>query len=489
MDNFSSAGSSEQNEVHEDKTSLNEIGDGNNCHEEADTIAKFFADTGITDLTEDSPPEKIITAVQKFKAVSANRGAIWIGIARSELVKKLKAVGVNSPANVVSENFRPLKKNRSDAQGQSLMLENPEPWPEEVDGAELLDAIVTTTKRYLVLPKSADTALSLWNVFAWAHDAFPISPLLDFRSPTKRCGKSTGLKVLKRLVPKPLIASNISTAALFRGIEAYRPTLLVDEVDTFLNRDPETNGLLNAGHERDVAFALRCEGENNVPKQFSVWCPKIISGIGRRKDTLEDRSIPICMKRKGPGEEVDRLPINDGDEFVTLRRKAARWAEDHIEELREANPEFPSGLNDRAKDNWMPLLAIADLCGGQWPQRAREAALILSGEDNQDDETFGVQLLSDIRDLFQNERIDRIASEELVKYLVEMEDRDWPEMGKNKKPITKIGIARLLKPFGVRPKTIRLETGSTPKGYNGSRRHFHFICPIPTFKPPQPPQR
>ena len=342
---------------------------------------------GISALSKNSGPDEIIEAVNKFSAVSASKDAVWLGIARSELIKKLKALDVQSPTKMVNDAMKTGKPEAVEGQGQTLSFENPEPWPDEVDSAELLDEILKAVRRYVILPEGGDTALSLWILFAWTHDAFQVSPLLDFKSPTKRCGKTTGLKVVKRLVPKPIVAANISISALFRGIEAYRPTLLIDEVDTFLNRDQETNGILNGGHERDGAFVLRCEGKNHEPRTFSVWCPKVLSGIGRRKDTLDDRSISIPMKRKGPGQKVKKLLINGGGEFLTLRQKMARWSEDHLEELREANPGMPESLNDRAQDNWFPLLAIADLCGGgEWPKRAREAALILSGEDRQDED-------------------------------------------------------------------------------------------------------
>ena len=437
---------------------------------------------GISALSENSGPDEIIEAISRLSAITANRDAVFLGIARSELIKKLKAIGVQSPAGMVKDALKPSKSKTVEGQGQTLSLDDPEPWPNEVDGAELLDDIFETIRRYVVLPESGDVALSLWVLFAWTHDAYQISPLLDFRSPTKRCGKTTGLKVVKRLVPKPLIATNVSTPSLFRGIEAYRPTLLIDEVDTFLNRDQETNGILNGGHERDGAFVLRCEGDNHEPRLFSVWCPKVLSGIGRRKDTLDDRSISILMKRKGPGQKVEKLPISGGGEFLILRQKIARWSEDNLDELKGANPDIPEPLNDRAQDNWFPLLAIADLCGGEWSKKARESALILSGEDRQDEDAWGVQLLSDIRDYFKDQNTDRVSSEDLVKHLLTLEDRDWSEMGRNGKEITKRGVSRILKPFAVKPKTIRLDSGTTAKGYTEEvleDAFFHYLRNTP----------
>lgn len=439
---------------------------------------------GVSSLTENSGPDEIIEAIGKLSATTANKGSVFLGVARSEVIKKLKGIGVQSPTALVNDALKPQKSKTVEGQGQTLSFEDPESWLNELDGAELLNEISETINRYVILPKGGDTALSLWVMFAWTHDAFQVSPLLDFRSPTKRCGKTTGQRVVKRLVPKPLVATNVSTPSLFRGIEAYSPTLLIDEVDTFLNRDQETNGILNGGHERDGAFVLRCEGDNHEPRIFSVWCPKVLSGIGRRKDTLEDRSIPIPMKRKALGQKVEKLPINSGGEFLTLRRKMVRWSEDNLEELREANPDIPGSLNDRAQDNWWPLLAIADLCGKEWAEKARETALILSGDDNQDEDTWGVQLLSDIRDYFKKEDTDKVSSEDLVKHLHTLEDRDWVEMGRSGKEISKRGVSRLLKPFDVKPKTIRTNNATTAKGYTKEMfedAFFHYLpdTPIP----------
>jgi hypothetical protein len=439
---------------------------------------------GISALSENSGPDEMLEAVNKFLAISANKDAVFLGIARSELIKKLKAIGVQSPTKMVNDAMKTGKPEAVEGQGQTLSFENPEPWPDEIDGAELLDEILKADRRYVILPKGGDITLPLWILFAWTHDAFQVSPLLDFRSPTKRCGKTTGLKFIKRLVPRPIIATNISTPSLFRAIEAFNPTLLIDEVDTFLNRDQETNGILNGGHERDGAFVLRCEGDKHETRTFSVWCPKVLSGIGRRKDTLDDRSISIPMKRKGPGQKVEKLLIKGGGEFLTLRQKLARWSEDHLEDLKSSNPEIPESLNDRAQDNWFPLLAIADLCGGEWPKRAREAALILSGEDNQDEDTWGIQLLSDARDYFRGQDTDRVSSEGFVNHLLTLEDRDWSEMGRSGKEITKRGVSRILKPFDVKPKTIRLNSETTAKGYTKEMLEdsfFHYLpdTPIP----------
>ena len=56
---------------------------------------------------------------------------------------------------------------------------------------------------------------------------------------------------------------------------------------------------------------------------------------------------------------------------------------------------MPAGFENRLGDNYRLLLAIADLAGGEWPQRARQAAQRLSG--TADTTSAGTRLLAAIR--------------------------------------------------------------------------------------------
>jgi hypothetical protein len=163
------------------------------------------------------------------------------------------------------------------------------------------------------------------------------------------------------------------------------------------------------------------------------------------------------MRRKKPGECVAKLRGQDGEPFISLRRKAARWAGNDLEALKAARPELPEGLNDRAQDNWEPLLAIADLASGDWPLRARTAALSLTGAEIEDD-SLGVQLLADTVAMFTRLKCERLFSKRLVAELVADETKPWATF-KNGKPITE-----RLSGFGIKPANQRTEDGQA-KGY------------------------
>ena len=324
-----------------------------------------------------------------------------------------------------------------------------EPWSDAVDGAAMLDAVADMFSRYAVLPPHASEALALWVAHAWALDCFQCSPFATLISPTKRCGKTRVLAILKWLAPRSELAGSISAAALFRYIEQERPTLLIDEADRTVAGNQELQGILNSSHKRVAAYVIRCEGEDNHPRRFSTWAAKAIATIAKLADTLRDRSIIIEMRRKTDGERIAGWDEADTEELGMLRRKLLRWTEDQTEVLKRAYPNVLAALDDRAADNWRPLLAIADAAGGNWPTHARDAAEGLSGERDDDDPL--VRLLSDIRTLFAElPHPDWLGSAQLAERLGKLDGSPWQEW-KGGKPIAPAGIARLLKRAGIHP--------------------------------------
>jgi putative DNA primase/helicase len=274
-----------------------------------------------------------------------------------------------------------------------------------------------------------------------------VAPILNLQSPEKRCGKTTLLSLLSKLVRQPLPASSISAAAIFRVIEECKPTLLIDEADAFLNENEEARGIINSGHTRDAAFVIRVEGDAHEPRRFSTWGFKAISGIGRRAATIEDRSIAIKLKRKAGNEKVARLRHEPKETFDEIVRKLARFSQDNVLAVLRARPELPDTLNDRAQDNWEPLLAIAEIAGGDWKLKATQAALALSGADA-DVPSHGAMLLADIRTIFAARGCKEISSADLVAALVAVPDRPWRECNHGK-ALTQNQLSRWLKPFEI----------------------------------------
>jgi putative DNA primase/helicase len=300
------------------------------------------------------------------------------------------------------------------------------------------------------LPDYSAEALALWCFHAHAHDATDISPILAVLSPEKQCGKTTTIKVVSALVPKPMHTINTTPSVLFRVVEKYKPTVLVDEGDTFLKDNDDLRGILNGGHDRMSAFVWRNVGDDHEPRQFRVWAPKAIAMIGRLPDTLEDRSIVVPLRRRRNGEAVERFRAGRLGQFAPLLSKAARWAADNLRSIADRDPALPGGLDDRAQDNWRILVAIADQAGGHWPETARAAAVALSSEASKGDDgmSAGVLLLRDIREVMGD--MESMSSTALIEALIDMDEAPWREW-RHGNPITMNSVARLLKPYKVRP--------------------------------------
>jgi putative DNA primase/helicase len=349
-----------------------------------------------------------------------------------------------------------------DGAGNAVLFPEVTPWALPVDGGELLDDLSALIGRYLVAPKHADHAMALWIVFTHAIDAAEVAPILMLKSAEKRCGKTTALSLIQRLSYRALPAANITAPALFRSIEAWAPTLLIDEADMFLKDSPELNGIINSGHTRPTAFVIRTVGEDFEPRKFSTWGAKAIASIGGQSTTLHDRSIIIELRRKLPGESAEKLRHADRRGFERITQRIVRFAKDNQDRFGAHRPNIPDVLNDRAADNWEFLLAIADVAGGRWPELARQAAIALSGAAD-DAKSVGQELLEDIREIFDHKRVDRISTGQLLEALCADDEKSWAAFNRGK-PMTAKQLAKRLHEFKIISRTVRIGH-TTPKGY------------------------
>lgn len=382
-----------------------------------------------------------------------------LDLLQRELERNRIAKKYNVRVSIIDQYIKQFTK-QEETGGTLEVVTEVEPFDDEVDGAMLLNTISGELSKYVILPDGAGDAIAVWTLLTYSSDAFRILPNLGITSPVKRCGKTTLLEVLQGMTSKGLTASNISPAAVFRTIDRYHPTLLIDEADTFLKDNEELKGVLNSGHTKTTAFVIRVEGENHEPVKFSTWGPKAISMIGSLPETLQDRSVVIELRRKAPGESADKLDIEFESECQTIRRKCQRWADDNLDILTISLPEVPKTNNDRITDNWMPLFAIAQVAGGGWPDRIKSSMLHMMGTD---DDNIGSMLLEDIRDIFSN-GMKRIFSDDLIEALKYKSERPWIDWNRGK-GLSQNGLARLLRPFDVKSKTIRIEDKQR-KGYS-----------------------
>lgn len=350
-----------------------------------------------------------------------------------------------------------------------LSFDRPAVRSSDVDIASLLHDVRAFIQRYVVLSDDQAIAVALWVVHTHSIRAADCTPYLQVTSATKRAGKTRLLEVLEPLVARPWFTGRTSAAALVRKVDDQQPTLLLDESDAAFNGDKEfaqaLRGILNSGYRRSGKSTLCIgQGAKIQVKDFATFSPKAIAGIGKIPDTVADRSIPIVLRRRTNKEPCARWRERDGHAAAKpIHEHLCAWADDATERLRVARPELPSGLGDRQADVWEPLFAIADLAGGKWPTSARRAALTLCGEI--DDSDVNVELLRDIRTVFDADNASFVGSTELAKRLAGMSERPWADW-RHGKPISPRAVADRLKQFSIVPRPN--ESGST-RGYYRDR--------------------
>jgi hypothetical protein len=269
---------------------------------------------------------------------------------------------------------------------------------EPINLAALLEEVCDYVKRYVVFTGEAQPeVLALWAAHAWTIDAFDYTPYLQVTAPEKQCGKSRVLDCLEPLTPSAWRVISPSEAVLYHKIGVDKSTLLLDESDTLFCKGNDDRGeflrsLLNAGFERK-AKVPRCVNKGEEIKEYAVFCPKAFAGIGSLPDTVTDRCVPIRLRKKRRDENVERFRKREAEAVANpIRERFKAWAKDEkvIAALRAARPCIPDALSDRQADICEPLLAVADLAGGSWPQKAREALIELCvSEENE--ESIGVK--------------------------------------------------------------------------------------------------
>lgn len=364
------------------------------------------------------------------------------------------------------------------------------------DGARVLADVERFLRRFVAFPSDGSAiAVTLWAAHAHLVDAGENTPRLAVVSPEPGSGKTRCLEVLDLLVPRPMHALNASPAPTFRSIAAARRTLLFDEVDALFGRpgkdDPaaDLRALLNAGHRKGATIP-RCVGPRHEVVDFPVFAAAALAGLGDLPDTLMTRSVIIRMRRRAPGERIEpfrrRLHAPEGER---LRDALAGWADTVADEVAEAWPDMPPGIEDRPADVWEPLLAVADAAGGDWPQRARAACLELVKVAVSGEASLGVRLLGDIRHVFTSADVSGMSTKQLLAKLHELDEAPWGDL--HGKPLDARGLAHRLRQYDARPHQFKIDNDDKVRGYsipgsdtNGGGLHDAFT----RYLPPHPPQ-
>ena len=363
-----------------------------------------------------------------------------------------------------------LAKAKGKANGKT-----PPPHVDRGEGAALLNDVSEFLKRFIAYPSEhARVAHTLWIAHAHLMGAWESTPRIAFLSPEPASGKTRSMEVSELLVPNAVEAVNVTPAYMFRkcGGADGPPTILFDEIDTVFGakakEHEELRALLNSGHRRG-ATAGRCvvRGKIVETEEISSYAAVALAGLGWLPDTILSRSIIIRMRRRAPDEKIESFrrrvhaPVGE-----TLRRKLAGWAVTVLDEATEARPQMPVSVEDRAADVWEALLAIADIAGGKWPERARLAAVALVQVSLDVEPSLNLRLLADLRTVFGAD--EALHTKTILAELCGLESAPWNDI--KGKPLTDNQLARRLRNYDVKSKDVRI--GSVVlKGYRRADLH------------------
>lgn len=439
---------------------MNQSNPNNNTTAQLVTLDSLIAPTNLSPDAEAAILKDLVANPRDpINLVRAKKvAAEQLGLSISDLEKVYKAA--LSQANTAT-----VEKHES---GTGILFADVQPWPEPVNGSEVLDDVLAALQKHVIADKETLHAASLWVCMTWLVEHATVLPLAMITAPEPGCGKSTLLTTMAKMSFKPLQASNTTTAAMFRAIEAIRPTLFIDEADTHLNNDEGMRGIINSGHTRDSAYVMRTVGEDFETKTFSTWCAKALCGIGSLPETIESRSIILKLRRKMPHEKAGNLRHSDPAVFDVIKQKLARWSADNGKAFGKLHPVM-DGLSNRDADNYEPLISIAMLAGGDWENRITKAALILTHSDN-DNRSIGTKLLDACRTAFEVLKTDKISTAKLIAEISNDDESPFAAFTRGQ-PIRPDQLSKLLRKYDIAPKTIRFSNSdSTKRGYD--KRQF-----------------
>ncbi len=371
---------------------------------------------------------------------------------KKRTIAKDLGMGVNDLDKVVKQERQGLEVSKI-----TSIIDDVEPHPAHVNGDELAHEILAIIKSHIVCNDAVAVSVTLWIFFTWCIDVCHIAPIAWINAPEKGCGKTQLATLMGRMSRRTIATANISPASLFRCIDRYSPTLVIDEADSFFNNNDDLRGIVNAGFSRDICHLWRCVGDNNEPAPFNVFGAKIISGIGKLPSTVMDRSISITLKRALPHEKRQRVKSLPKATTSTIKAKLARWSDDNMAKVAMSKPNIPESIYNREFDTWEILFQIADTLGGNWLKLVTNACLVISEVDNKEP-TEGEELLNDIKAVFELQGVENIATRDLLAALVGADNdgltKRWATSNKGQ-PMTDRQLAKRLKGFGVNSKQIR----------------------------------
>jgi len=406
-----------------------------------------------------SKEDKLRDKLRKLHALMGSENAAEREAARAKIMELLakNKKNWNDLGELLSENGEGLKDDVKPAGKRSRAVPAP------------LDLISNMLQRHIYLTGAQHVALALWVAHTFVYRRFSITPRLALVSPVRGCGKSTVFSVANELAFKPNKVDNTTPAVLFRLIDREHACMLLDEVD---NQDLPVNAamraVINSGHRSDGKVTRVQRGQTIV---YSTFAPLALAAIGKLPCPVLHRSVVLHMERAPSSSNLTRFDPRTIPEQARMCHAVYSATFDWARQCKlDLDPPMPAELRNRAADNWRVLISIADATSPEWGEAARNAAVELSGGQ---DEDLCVRLLKDIRGVFgRRHGSDRISSAALVAELIELPEGLWSEWrglrdDQTPRKLSPGGLALMLAPFKIRPRTIWPRVGTGEKSVKG----------------------
>lgn len=333
---------------------------------------------------------------------------------------------------------------------------------------------------YVALPPHTPFVIAAWTIAAWLSEHWDQFPYLAITSPEKRCGKTTLLKIIYQIVPRPCWGNYISPAALFRIIEQDRPTILLDESQYLSRKGSESSHvigeILHAGIDKDTTVP-RCVGPTNNIKihRFKIYSPKIIAMIGQPDDVLLDRCLPVPMRRRSEKDTVvaqlfKRELVIIGKALTNL---ITTFTKNNAKECVDAYHSSPylTLRSDRLADLLLPIQAVVNvICPERMDELIHYAEIVEARNRLSHNIEPPLRLLRCIKQIFDSldkstPRLQFIGTQKLISLLVAMEEEPWATYNRGN-PINAHTLAKLLKNYEI---TSERNVTQTERGYYVAR--------------------
>ena len=244
-------------------------------------------------------------------------------------------------------------------------------------------------------------------------------------------------------------------------------TILYDEIDNLFSKSEEgisdLRGALNSGYRRN-AVSTRCVNKGEGVADFVCYGPLALAGLKTLPDALATRAIFIHMRPRAADEPKEDFKLRyHPAEAQPIKEGLEEWCVAISANVIGYEPLMPAGITDRSADIWEPLLVIAEMAGGDWPNRARAAASYLTGAAKEDVVSSGRELLAHIMDAFLD--ADKIWTCTLCQRLRDREESPWADI--RGKALDERGLSVRLKAYRLKSRDVRID-GVVRKGFHKS---------------------